>query len=600
MVFTERYQVLNAFLNEKRNLIRCFFLSLPIDVIGTFINHQEYFSESPSHTYVMALTSQLFIFPIFLALITFKNKEWVINRYSGKYSNLVILAITGFSLGCVKTVNHYLLFGDFESAAQRVSRVTLSFPVTYLLSASIYQVIKQIRRNTQALRYQNELLKLEHTQLTSDLIGFQSEIKLGLNKRVMPSINELRSAIDARIKPWDTAFRSELSRAFGHFSNSIIRQESHNLYKRFDTKNGEDSGNLSLRDGKTKAVLEIFRYMQPPSLIAPAIIFGLNFLYGKPPCKNEHYILIFLLLIELVIFRELNKLKSKNLTYLGAVSIGILLLTTLAFFAFIKSNDFYLCRINQVWQLQNLGLILGFCLMIISSFYSSVIALMQSDYLALSEEKMLLRSQIREAKAILGSSSKSVANILHGEIQSGLAGISMALQIYQSRYNLVDTDEELEDLKLQVSDNLILIEARMERLLDLDFESAKSFEEAVVQMKYRWQGLLRIEVNYSEEVAYSLKRDDFLNKMVIEVLNELATNSVRHGNASSLKVSLEQKRSEDDGERLEIESNNNGASIEIGRRSSGLISLQIERLGGKIRFSPIPSGGVSTWVTIPL
>ena len=105
--------------------------------------------------------------------------------------------------------------------------------------------------------------------------------------------------------------------------------------------------------------------------------------------------------------------------------------------------------------------------------------------------------------------------------------------------------------------------------------------------------------NYSVVDKIILPEDisDELKISVYRVIQELITNSIRHGEASEMKLSIEHQFNT-----LRINCRDNGKGYTLIKEGNGLkgIKERVNKLGGNVKFSSKINEGFETIIYIPL
>ena len=596
----DRYRTINKFLETKANFIKAFFFIYPFDVVASILRHQEYFDSNPSGVYVMAIFSQLITLPICLVLLQIRARYFHYDTFIGRNSSFLLLLIMGAIIGVSKVLVHYQMFADYNSWIFRIFSVVISFPAFSYFVISLYQVYEQIRRNIKSLESQNRELIKTQAKYDADVQALFVEVKDLLISRVIPVVTTLKSELSLINKFWSASLGIELMHKVEHLSDHIIRSESHELYKNYQQQEASSQTPIGSLNKALNGLKEILRYMRTPNPIVPLAIFPLVALYGQSACQNQFLVLIVILTSLSLALRQVEKLSAGRVQYLGISSIIILVTTSIWYLDFVQNYDLLACNFNQYPNLKYFGLILILLLMISSTFYTSILAVMEANYIELTAEKLVLKAQIADSKRFLSKTANEFANALHGEIQSGLAGISMAVQLMRSKQQSSKPEPDMQALQLQIAQKFSLVEQKIDELLSLQLGERPLISDAVEELINRWSGLLSIEVFMTTAARELLAKDVQLSYVVVEVLHEIATNSVRHGASTQLNLNVSTTADGFENTFLQVQATNNGKPLESMSSALGLLSKQIRKLGGVIQIELNPAGGVSTLVQLPI
>jgi len=130
---------------------------------------------------------------------------------------------------------------------------------------------------------------------------------------------------------------------------------------------------------------------------------------------------------------------------------------------------------------------------------------------------------------------KELASILHGPLQGRIAGVAMALR-------LIATDQETSDdeksKKLEEIEKLLT--TVMQDVQEL-FKVEQNQPEAsivlkLINLRRSWQGIATVKWSIEPTVFASLPTSSF--QAINEILYEATSNSVRHGRANAIAISL--------------------------------------------------------------
>lgn len=120
---------------------------------------------------------------------------------------------------------------------------------------------------------------------------------------------------------------------------------------------------------------------------------------------------------------------------------------------------------------------------------------------------------------------KSLAMELHGSVQAKLQALSKTIS------NL-----EQDDLP-KVTNLIIEIRESLKKIEMGDYLDGSSFEKLTADLQLLWEGTVDIEFAYDDAASELLARDEGLARCAFEILREAVTNSVKHGDASAVRVS---------------------------------------------------------------
>jgi len=109
----------------------------------------------------------------------------------------------------------------------------------------------------------------------------------------------------------------------------------------------------------------------------------------------------------------------------------------------------------------------------------------------------------------------------------------------------------------------------------------------------RWTGVLEIRSMYSGATRALIEKDRVVMRAIRDLAGEFATNSVKHGRAHTMTVTLSLPSEHE----VELALTNDGAKIDDSV-SPGLGTILIENLATVVTYAPVDAG-VSLTITLP-
>ena len=126
--------------------------------------------------------------------------------------------------------------------------------------------------------------------------------------------------------------------------------------------------------------------------------------------------------------------------------------------------------------------------------------------------------------------SRNLGRKLHGEIQARFSSAFLMLQNSQS------DPEKAKSLILEIADNL---EKDVLKLEDSNIQ-IQNLDGVLENITETWQGLAKISFVADEKLKERIQNDNLCQTALVDVIPELCFNSIKHGKASEVEVSLEQ------------------------------------------------------------
>ena len=139
------------------------------------------------------------------------------------------------------------------------------------------------------------------------------------------------------------------------------------------------------------------------------------------------------------------------------------------------------------------------------------------------EELALLNSRLRQQVWL---ARKTLAMELHGSIQSTLQSVAARLSKLKD-----PTDKELDHALEQVREAF----GRVDRE---DYLSGKTLRQLLDELVLLWEGALDVQINIEQDAEKALGEDQAAARCALEVCREAVTNSVKHGSAEQVKISI--------------------------------------------------------------
>jgi signal transduction histidine kinase len=137
---------------------------------------------------------------------------------------------------------------------------------------------------------------------------------------------------------------------------------------------------------------------------------------------------------------------------------------------------------------------------------------------------------------------KRMAALLHGPIQAAL---------YASAMGMAQTNNPTPDYLTKVQKD---IETALEQLNNPNRLESETLLSVLNQIKELWSGSVEVEIDIPTELELAITNEPLTCEATIELARELVTNSIKHGQASKVKVTINQI----DPTRFSVEVTDNG------------------------------------------
>ena len=140
---------------------------------------------------------------------------------------------------------------------------------------------------------------------------------------------------------------------------------------------------------------------------------------------------------------------------------------------------------------------------------------------------------------------KRMAALLHGPVQAAL---------YASAMGMSQTKNPTPEYLSKVQKD---IETALEQLSNPNRLESETLLSVLNQIKELWSGSVEVEIKISAELEAAITKEPLTCEATIELTRELVTNSIKHGQASRVKVSIDQI----DSTRFSVEVTDNGKAL---------------------------------------
>ena len=140
---------------------------------------------------------------------------------------------------------------------------------------------------------------------------------------------------------------------------------------------------------------------------------------------------------------------------------------------------------------------------------------------------------------------KRMAALLHGPIQAAL---------YASAMGMAQTNNPTPDYLTKVQKD---IETALEQLNNPNRLESETLLSVLNQIKELWSGSVEVEIEIPTELELAITNEPLTCEATIELARELVTNSIKHGQASKVKVTINQI----DPTRFSVEVTDNGKAL---------------------------------------
>lgn len=593
------YKDFNNFLDTPGNPKKLFFVLIPVYSLGIIARRSMHFEDYIREVLAISLLSQLIISPLIFA-ISISLPQIATLKKIFPHTNLATFSITGLILSLTLMNLDELLLGDNGFPKSRLITGLLMYPFIAFCIVIILVTFQKITTNTNYLNSQLQKSGEEIGHLTKELQVRADELQVRLSKKIYPALQRLQSELNAISTDWSARGVAQLIHSIEDVSTRVIKVASNELYSDNRRLVRPPSGFTQRFVQNCKLLQQTLSFMKTPSVLPLAGSFFLLPFFATSSCNQVNASLIAVLIVQLLLLKQFEKRLFRKFKYVGITASISLLLSYIAIISVANSSVGGICAAETNSFLQLWAGFAIFIVLLSSSLYALFVESTLLNEERLMRELELSKSEIAEKRLLLNKNAEEFVQIFHGDIQSGLSAISMALQIH-----LYNPDEELNhteiaNLQDQIAVRLSLIESRLNDLLLSRVKDRLSFIESLGELKDLWSGLLEITIQIDSTSSVILEVDDAFNHFVIDMLHEIATNSIRHGASKFLSGEISVVANRRASQSLNLVFINDGKGLTNGRRQTGLMTARILRMGGKVSMQSHLPTGVLTHIRIPV
>lgn len=193
-----------------------------------------------------------------------------------------------------------------------------------------------------------------------------------------------------------------------------------------------------------------------------------------------------------------------------------------------------------------------------------------------------LRWELARANALVWQEQQELSTALHRDIQGTL--LASAFRLKQVIENGGDTGAAIDEIRTILDDSVTLLQSS---------GGPETLHHVVSELVDRWTGVLDIRSTYSGPTRAVIEKDCVVIRAIRDMASEFATNSVKHGRAHIMTVTLAMPSDHE----VELTLTNDGDTMGDDV-SPGLGTILIENLATAVSYSPVDAG-VSLTITLP-
>ena len=499
------------------------FFTLPV-FISTYswLNyvHLLDFTNNQGGMYLTRILILTFLFFLTIGLLFIVSKL-IVERISINYAYLVFFAfiiIIGGLRGYL--LDYYLLVfsvTEVNNAGFRVASSIANFSISALLATIAVGRIREHAQSVQKLMTDQYRLAYVEMVTKENLDEFEE-------KQVEPIKNQLLSSL----KLIKTQSVDQALLTIRKTIDEIVQPLSRNLEELISNWNPPEVKQTELKIDWKKAIATATRPEEVNVKLTPVILS----LIGTPTMVNNFGLIIGLLVIgqSLLTGYFLYGLVKNVISKLFKGSLGYLLILITSGLIQGLLTLIWTYSINSSFAI----LILAPAAALVSGFFISLnnSATNQALDVAKNIEKTTkdLSWGVSRIRNEQHQRSRNLGRKLHGEIQAQFASAFLIIQNNQN---------DPAKAQAMVIDLASGLEKDVEKLSDISTKNQK-LDEMIEKLKQTWQGVAVINFEANQEVINNVDKDNLCSTALLDIIPELCFNSIKHGQASEVEVSLTQ------------------------------------------------------------
>jgi len=464
----------------------------------------------------IVILTLLFLFSIGLLYIVSKL---IVEKISINYAYIVFFAfiiIIGGLRGYL--LDYYLLLfsvTEVNNAGFRVASSIANFSISALLATIAVGRIREHAQSVQKLMTDQYRLAYVEMVTKENLDEFEE-------KQVEPIKNQLL----ARLKLIKTQSVDQALLTIRKTIDEIVQPLSRNLEELISNWNPPEVKQTELKIDWKKAIATATRPEEVNVKLTPVILS----LIGTPTMVNNYGFVTGLTVIaqSLLTGFFLYSLIKSVISKMFKGSLGYMLILLISGLLQGLLSLIWTYSIDSSFAI----LILTPVAALVSGFFISLnnSATNQALEVAKSIEKTTKDlgwgvSRIRNEQH---QRSRNLGRKLHGEIQAQFASAFLIIQ------NNQNDPAKAQSMVIDLASGL---EKDVEKLSDISTKNQK-LDEMIEKLKQTWQGVAVINFEANQEVIENVDKDILCSTALLDIIPELCFNSIKHGQASEVEVSL--------------------------------------------------------------
>ena len=497
------------------------FFTLPV-FISTYswLNyvHLLDFTNNQGGKYLTRILILTFVF-IFTIGLLFIVSKLIVERVSINYAYLVFFAfiiVIGGLRGYL--LDYYLLLfsvTEVNDAGFRIASSIANFTISALLATIAVGRIREHAQSVQKLMTDQYRLAYVEMVTKENLDEFEEKQVVPIKKQLLSSLKLIKTqSVDQAL----LTIRKTI--------DEIVQPLSRNLEELISNWNPPEVKQKEIKIDWKKAISTATRPEEVNVKLTPVILS----LIGTPTMVNNFGLITGLIVLgqSLLTGYFLYGLVKNVISKLFKGSLGYLLI--------LLTSGLIQGLLTLIWTYSIDSsfaiLILAPGAALVSGFFISLnnSATNQALDVAKSIEKTTKElswgvSRVRNERH---QRSRNLGRKLHGEIQAQFASAFLIIQNNQN---------DSAKAQAMVIDLASGLEKDVEKLSDISTKNQK-LDEMIEKLKQTWQGVAVINFEANQEVINNVDKDNLCSTALLDIIPELCFNSIKHGQASEVEVSL--------------------------------------------------------------
>lgn len=392
----------------------------------------------------------------------------------------------------------------------------------------------------------NEKLLLAITELRSA----QDDVETRLRKRRRALVSSIRSQLESALSSLTGTNQTADAHSLKSLIDDVVRPISHRLGREFDTTH-EEKDTSSPKPIRWSSVIKHSLESNPIhpvwlTLWTAFISFQVIATAAGPDFLLPYLLACFGFALWFILSWFVWKLTSRWLGLLArGVLFSVLMLTTPLLNIYLQLEfglDFFNPRVLIS------AAIYFFVMSWSTALVISVNTLLKRTNQELMATTAQLRRQLITDNVTARHFEQAVSLVLHGPIQDAISASLKRIESMPENALSANTEEEI--IRQHIEDALHLLNESPMRHF--------SVEQGLTKLAALWSGVVEIDVNLDSETADLLEATQTTSSIVIEIVREAVSNSIRHGDASRISIDIHVNAAESD---VFVTVINNGAPL---------------------------------------